>query len=80
MFVVLPLADISSLSAEGRGLSEDTWDTLLMIGNRPLLQILLVVYMGSLQAYNICGMVTAGTVRGRRGGPGGGGTASRYVV
>jgi len=61
LFVVLPLADISSVGREGRGLSEDTWDSLLLIINRPLLQVLLLVYTGSLQAYNIAGMVTAGT-------------------
>lgn len=60
LFVVLPLADISSLGPEGRGLSEDTWDTLVMISSRPLLQVLLLAYTGSLQAYNICGMITAG--------------------
>lgn len=43
MFVVLPLADVSSLSGEGRGLCEDSWDTLVMISSRPLLQVLLLL-------------------------------------
>lgn len=59
-FVVLPIADLSVVAPERKGLSEDTLDTLFMIASRPLLQVLLLVYTGSLQAYNICGMVTAG--------------------
>lgn len=43
-FVVLPLAEISSLGGEGRGLSEDTWDTLIMITSRPLLQVSALQY------------------------------------
>lgn len=57
--VVLPLAQVSA-APEGWGLSEDSWDSLVMIGSRPLLQLLLLAYTGSLAAYNICGMVTTG--------------------
>lgn len=32
----------------------------VVVGLLLLLQVLLLVYAGSLQAYNICGMVTAG--------------------
>jgi hypothetical protein len=31
-----------------------------MIAGTPMLQLLLLAYTGSLQAYNLCGMVTAG--------------------
>jgi hypothetical protein len=57
--VVLPVAQVSG-APEGWGLSEDSWDSLVMIGSRPLLQLLLLAYTGSLAAYNICGMVTTG--------------------
>jgi hypothetical protein len=58
--VVLPIAHVSRLSPEGRGLAEDSLDTLHMVGSSRLLQVLLLVYTGSLQAYNMCGMVAAG--------------------
>jgi hypothetical protein len=57
--VVLPLAQVNA-APEGWGLCEDSWDSLVMIGSRPLLQLLLLAYTGSLAAYNICGMVTTG--------------------
>ncbi|WIA40486.1 hypothetical protein OEZ86_013840 [Tetradesmus obliquus] len=57
--VVLPLAQVSA-APEGWGLAEDSWDSLVMVGSRPLLQLLLLAYTGSLAAYNICGMVTTG--------------------
>jgi hypothetical protein len=57
--VVLPVAQVSA-APEGWGLSEDSWDSLVMVGSRPLLQLLLLAYTGSLAAYNICGMVTTG--------------------
>ncbi|KAF6261164.1 hypothetical protein COO60DRAFT_1625484 [Scenedesmus sp. NREL 46B-D3] len=57
--VVLPVAQVSA-APEGWGLSEDSWDSLVMLRSRPLLQLLLLAYTGSLAAYNICGMVTAG--------------------
>lgn len=60
LLVVLPLADVSRLGSDGWGLAEDTADSLVMIASRPQLLLLLLVYTGSLQGYNLCGMVTAG--------------------
>eukprot|EP00878_Enallax_costatus_P025478 GHUV01027258.1.p1 GENE.GHUV01027258.1~~GHUV01027258.1.p1 ORF type:complete len:592 (+),score=138.06 GHUV01027258.1:341-2116(+) len=58
--LLLLLLDASSIGSEGWGFSEDSLDSIIMIARSPLLLVLLLVYTGSLQAYNICGMAVSG--------------------
>eukprot|EP00878_Enallax_costatus_P025537 GHUV01027324.1.p2 GENE.GHUV01027324.1~~GHUV01027324.1.p2 ORF type:complete len:194 (+),score=41.13 GHUV01027324.1:2595-3176(+) len=60
--LLLLLLDASSIGSEGWGFSEDSLDSIIMIARSPLLLVLLLVYTGSLQAYNICGMAVSGAL------------------
>lgn len=57
--MALPLLSVGR-GAEGGGAREDSLDTLAQLGSSRALQVLLLVQLGAVQGYNICGMVIAG--------------------
>ena len=63
MFIALPLLSVGD-GVEGRGAREDSIDTFIMMRHSLGLQLLLLVHLGAMQAYNICGMVIAGEAGG----------------